>query len=195
MSTAAPVAHEFTIRRKIFTLFGAKFHVYNNEGELIGFSKQKAFKLKEDIRFYSDETMETPVMGINARNIIDFSAAYDVTDSKSGEKVGALRRQGMSSFVQDEWHILDTADQQVGKIQEDSMAMSLVRRLVPMGNWVPQSFHVYDNQENVFAMYRTHFNPFIHRMTVSIYENSPLSPHIVLAGAILLLAIEGRQQQ
>jgi hypothetical protein len=39
---------QFTIRRKVLTLLGAKFHIYNAQGDLIGFSRQKAFKLKED---------------------------------------------------------------------------------------------------------------------------------------------------
>ena len=86
---SAEVESQYTIRRKVFTLLGAKFHVYNSSGELIGFSKQKAFKLKEDIRFYSDESMATEVLSINARSIVDFSAAYDVNDSKTGQKIGA----------------------------------------------------------------------------------------------------------
>ena len=32
---------QFTIRRKVFTFLGAKFHIYNAEGGLLGFCKQK----------------------------------------------------------------------------------------------------------------------------------------------------------
>src|SRR6185503_13579603 len=44
---------QYMIRRKVLTLFGAQFHIYNAEGKVVGFSKQKAFKLKEDIRVYT----------------------------------------------------------------------------------------------------------------------------------------------
>ena len=187
------VESEYTIRRKVFTLIGAKFHVYNSSGELIGFSKQKAFKLKEDIRFYSDESMSTEVLSINARSIVDFSAAYDVTDCKTSQKIGVLRRKGFSSFVRDSWEVLDAQDTPVTELREDSTAMGMVRRFVPMGNLVPQKFHLGDDT-NIYAEYRTHFNPFIHRMTVSVSPKCPLNPMLLLAGGILLVAIEGRQQ-
>ena len=34
------------------------------------------------------------LMVIKARDILDFSAAYDVEDSTSNEKIGALKRHG-----------------------------------------------------------------------------------------------------
>ena len=41
--------------------------MYDGRGALIGLSKQKAFKLKEDIRFYTDETMTEERLLIQAR--------------------------------------------------------------------------------------------------------------------------------
>ena len=46
---------QYTIRRRVFQLFGASFHAYDPNGRVVGFSKQKAFRLKEDIRIYPDE--------------------------------------------------------------------------------------------------------------------------------------------
>ena len=194
MPTAA-VQHEFTIRRKIFTLFGAKFHIMNAKGDVIGFSKQKAFKLKEDIRVFTDDSMSTELLAISTRSVIDFSAAYDVTDSASGTKLGALRRKGFKSILRDEWMVLDPNDTQIAAIKEDSTMGALVRRFLPMGNLVPQRFNLLDGADNQFAEYHTHFNPFVHRMTVSVYNTCPISPHLVLAAGILLVAIEGRQKQ
>jgi len=187
------VATEYTIRRKVFTLFGGKFHIYNREGALVGFSKQKAFKLKEDIRVFTDESMDQPMLAIAARSIIDFSAFYDVTDSKTGQKVGALRRKGLASMIRDEWEVLDTQDNPISSLREDSTSMALVRRFVPMGNMIPQHF-ILGDETNQYAEMRTHFNPFIHRMTVSVNADCPFSPLLVLAAAVLLVAIEGRQK-
>ncbi|MDP6467624.1 MAG: hypothetical protein QF918_07790 [Pirellulaceae bacterium] len=186
------VATEYTIRRKVFTLIGGKFHIYNREGALVGFSKQKAFKLKEDIRVFTDESMQQPMLAIAARSIIDFSACYDVTDSKTGQKVGALRRKGMASMIRDEWDVLDPQDNPISKLREDSTSLALVRRFLPMGNLVPQHF-VLGNDTNQFADMRTHFNPFIHRMTITVNADCPFHPLLVLAAAVLLVAIEGRQ--
>jgi hypothetical protein len=190
MATATGV--EFTIRRKVLTLLGAKFHIYDADEKLIGFCKQKAFKLKEDIRLYTDESMAEERLVIRARNVIDFSAAYDVVDSKRDKKVGALQRRGFKSMLRDEWVVLDESDGELGTVKEDSMGMALVRRFVL--NILPQKFTLTDRDGNELARFRTHFNPFVHRMTVTVFPGTPINPYLILAGGVLLVAIEGRQQ-
>jgi hypothetical protein len=106
MSTGS-TGTEFTIRKKIISFLGAKFHIYDSNDKLIGFSKQKAFKLKEDIRLYTDESTDEERLTIQARKVIDFSAAYDVVDSKKDKKLGALQRKGFKSMIRDEWVVLD----------------------------------------------------------------------------------------
>ena len=183
---------EYTIRRKVLTIFGAKFHIYDPQGKVVGFSEQKAFKLKEDIRIYSDESKSDERVVIKARQIIDFGAAYDVIDSKQGTKVGALKRKGWTSILRDSWIVMDADDREIGAIQEDSMLMAMLRRF--LSNLIPQKFHLRDQAGNELARFRTHFNPFVHRMTVTVYENCPVSRLLVLAAGVLLVAIEGRQQ-
>ena len=103
--------NKYLIRRKVFKVLGAAFHIYDPEGRLAFYSRMKAFKLKEDIRLYTDESMQTEVLTIKARQIIDFSAAYDVVDSLTGEKAGALKRKGMKSIFKDEWIIMNEEGQ------------------------------------------------------------------------------------
>jgi uncharacterized protein YxjI len=184
-------ATQFTIRRKILTIFGAKFHIYNAEGSLLGFCKQKAFKLKEDIRIYTDESATEERLLIKARSMLDISTAFDVVDSKSNRKIGVLQRRGFKSIVRDEWIVLDENESPIGKIVEDSVLMALVRRYVL--NIFPQTFQLKDNDGQDLAQLRTHFNPFVHRMTVDVYDDCPLHPFLVLAAGILLVAVEGRQ--
>lgn len=184
---------QFTIRRKILTLFGAKFHIYDEEGKLLGFCSQKAFKLKEDIRIYTDETREDERLRIAARAIIDFSAAYDVVDSRTENKVGALQRKGMKSLLRDHWTVLDPDDIEIGSIQEDSSALAFIRRLTGWGAIIPQKFHLRTGNGVELAEFRTHFNPFVHKLTVTVYPDSPISPLLILAAGVLLAAIEGRQ--
>ncbi len=185
---------QYTIRRKVFTLFGAKFHIYDPNGKLVGFSQQKAFKLKEDIRVYSDEAKTDERVIIQARQIVDFSAAYDVVDSKTGKKVGALKRKGWTSIVRDSWVVMDPDDQEIGQIQEDSMAMAMVRRFLPLGNLIPQKYHLQDHTGQELATFHQHFNPFVFRLTVTLNDACHLSPLLVLAAGVLLVAIEGRQE-
>lgn len=83
----------YLVRRKILKLFGAAFHIYDPSGRVAFYSKMKAFKLKEDIRIYTGEDMQTEVLTIHARQIIDISAAYDVIDPATKLKVGALKKE------------------------------------------------------------------------------------------------------
>ncbi|MFP4052482.1 MAG: hypothetical protein ACLFV7_01295 [Phycisphaerae bacterium] len=184
---------QYVIRRKIFSFFGAAFHIYDPQGNVVFYSKQKAFKLKEDIRVFASERMVDEVLSIKARNVVDFSAAYDVVDSTNGEKVGALRRKGWSSLVRDEWQVLDTADNVIGSIKEDSMGMALLRRF--LSNLVPQKFHCEADGQTVWT-FQQNFNPFVLRITLdfSMDTGNVLDRRLGIAAAILLTAIEGRQE-
>jgi uncharacterized protein YxjI len=183
---------QYLIRRKIFKIFGAAFHIYDAQGNLAFYSKQKAFKLKEDIRIYTSEDMQTEVLTILARQIIDFSAAYDVFDPRDKSKVGTLKRKGMKSIIKDEWIIMDAADKEIGLIQEDSMLLALIRRFLT--NLIPQKFNgvVRGNQ---VCLFKQTFNPFVRKIQLdySMDKNGLLDRRLGIAGAVLLCAIEGRQ--
>src|SRR5688572_12120239 len=73
----------YELRKKFFKIFGASFQVFGPDGEVVFYSEQKAFKLKEDIRVYADEGRGEEVLSIKARSWLDFSAAYDVVDPAS----------------------------------------------------------------------------------------------------------------
>ena len=182
----------FTIRRKVFKLLGAAFHVYNESEQVVLYSNQKAFKLKEDIRMYTGEDMQTEVLSIQARQVLDFSAAYDVVDSITGEKVGALKRKGLKSILRDAWIVMDADDREVGQIEEDSMAMALVRRFLT--NLIPQNFTATVNGQEV-CEYRQNFNPFVQKVTVNLKPaaEGTFDRRLALAAGVLLNAIEGRQ--
>lgn len=183
---------QYLIRRKVLSLLGAKFHIYDSSGHLALFSQMKAFKLKEDIRLFSDESMQEELITIKARSVIDFSATYDVLDAVTGENLGALRRKGMKSILKDEWIILSSNGQDVGLIKEDSAVLALLRRFLT--NLVPQQFNVEMNGTTV-TQFQQRFNPFIAKLDVNFTLNThkQLDPRLGLAAAVLLLAIDGRQ--
>ena len=182
----------FTIRRKVFKIFGASFHVYDDSGKVVAFSSQKAFKLKEDIRVYTDESMSTELLVIKAQKIIDFSSGYGIVDPRDGEAVGLARRKGWKSIVRDSWELLNGEGDLVGKLEEDSLALALVRRfLTPL---VPQKFHLKSPDGREQCRLQVHFNPFIYRLSVKVSPDCAIDRRLVFATAVLIAAIEGRQQ-
>jgi uncharacterized protein YxjI len=185
----------YTIRRKVLKIFGASFHVFDPEGNTVFFSKQKAFRLKEDIRLFTDESMTEELMVMRARQIIDFGATYDIVEQPSGEALGSLRRKGMKSLLRDEWLIFDPDNQPIGVIREDSSALAVIRRFVENASFfLPQKFHV-EVGGQVVCTFAQNFNPFVQKLTVDFTgdEQMQLDPRLGLAAGMLIMAIEGRQ--
>ncbi len=184
--------NQFLARKKVFKFLGDAFHIYEPNGNLAFYVKQKAFKLREAITVYADEGQNQPLMTIQARSVLDFSGTYDVTTT-DGQKLGALRRKGLASILRDKWEFLDAEDQVTGTAEEDSMALALVRRL--LNNLVPQSFTVTIGG-HVVGTFNQHFNPFVAKYDVdfSMDTGGTLDRRLGIAAVVLLLAIEGRQK-
>jgi uncharacterized protein YxjI len=182
---------QYLARKKVFSFLGNAFHIFNPNGQLEFYVKQKAFKLKEAITVYTDEAKTNPVLTIQARSVMDFSGTYDVS-TVDGQKLGALRRKGLQSILKDQWEILDTGDTPVGTIDEDSMLAAMIRRF--LSNLVPQSFTATVNGDKV-AVFDQHFNPFVAKYDIdfSMDQNQQLDRRLGIAAVVLLLAIEGRQ--
>lgn len=188
-----PSSQVFTIKRKM-AILGQQFRVTDQAGTLVGIVKQKAFKLKEDIRVYGDENMTQEVMVIQARQIMDFSAAYDIWDSRTQQKLGALRRKGWSSIIRDEWQVLDPEDRELGKVIEDNQIMALLRRF--LSNLIPQNFDMIMFDGRRVVDFRQAFNPFIYSMTIdfTVDPHGSLDKRMGIAAGILIATIEGRQK-
>lgn len=189
-------AHDtYTLRRKVLTIIGAKFHIYDPNGNLALFAKLKGFKIKEDIRIYADESQTQEVLSIRTQSIFDIAGTYDVKDSTTGETVGAVRRKALRSMLRDEWLILDPNGAEIGKIVEDSQIKALVRRFVDAASmFMPQKYHA-DIAGQTVATYQQNFNPFVHKIVIDFTPDTDnrYDPRLGLAAAVLLCAIEGRQ--
>lgn len=197
--TANPVyqQNQYYIRRKFFKFLGAAFHIYDLNGNLAFYSKQKAFKLKEDIRVYGDQAMTNELLTIKARGVIDLGMTYDVVDSTTGATVGALKRKGLKSIIRDEWLILDVNDNEIGLIQEESGALALVRRFLGgMASLLaPQVFDGFVGSSPVLQ-FQQNRNPFVQKVALDYGSdvNNLLDRRLGIAAAVLIIAIEGRQK-
>lgn len=187
----------YHITKKLLQAFGGTFYLYDAQENLVLWASQKAFKLKEDFRIYSDENKSQELLRVSARSILDFSAAYDVYDSATNQKLGAFKRQGLkSSLVQDTWTIMDAQDREIGLCQEDSALFGLVRRFVEYASLLmPQRYDVTLNGQNV-ATFQQGRNPFATRIDLdfSADVNRTFDRRLALALAMLLEAIEGKQR-
>jgi hypothetical protein len=182
----------YYLRRQVLALTG-KIRLYTSEGDQVLYCQQKMFRLREDIRAYSDESLSQELLYIQARTIIDFSAAYDVFDSGYGTKVGVLRRKGWRSVMRDEWEVLNAEDQPIGVLWEDNAGRALMRRLFA-GRLLPQDYDLLIGDQRV-ADLRQRFNLFRYEMDLDfgMDTNHLLDRRLGIAAALLLAIIEGRQ--
>lgn len=183
-----------TLKMRFFSFLGHKIEIRDSLGNLVAFAHQKVFKLREDIRLYSDESMSRELINIKARNVIDFSASYDVFESTENRLLGSYKRKGLSSILRDRWKIFDAQGLEIGEIVEDSSFMAILRRF--LSNLIPQHYNFIING-NETASLKSKFNFFIHRADLlpSDLQITNIDQSFLLAGAILIFCIEGRQRQ
>jgi len=184
----------FQVARQWGQLVGTNIRTFDASGQLVCFAHSKAFKLKEQIVFYKDEAKTQPLFSTKARNVIDLAATYDMYDN-SGTMFGSLRRKGLSSsFVQDQWLILDAAGNQIGEITEDSPVLGVIRRFVDFAAYfLPQVYSVKFGAIEV-AQIKQKKNPFTVKYDYEIDTASWNQYQLLfLAIANLLGLIEARQ--
>jgi uncharacterized protein YxjI len=127
----------YRIRKKVLAI-GNKYWIEDSIGNILAFSKQKLLRLKEDVRVYSDENMEQELFRIQQQQIVDLWGTFAVIDSRTDGVLGYLRSKALkSSFLWDEWDVLDANKQNIGGIHE-SVGRGLLRKYVPGGSIVPE---------------------------------------------------------
>lgn len=108
-------------------------------GGPVAFVRQKKLAIKEDIRFFADESESQELFRLKARSILDTGGSrYDVTDAL-GEPIGVLHHVLRKSLFRSTWEV-SGANGTTATAQERSLPMAIARRLVdfvPYGEWVP----------------------------------------------------------
>jgi uncharacterized protein YxjI len=142
----------FILRQRFrFVVNEYEFSLPAPDGETPGqpfcFVKQKAFKFKEDIRFYTDDSRSTELLRIKARQRFDPKARYDIT-LPDGSKIGEIQKVFGASLLRSTYRIYDGSGAEIATATERSMTVALLRRLVGLvpfvenfANWLPIPYH------------------------------------------------------
>jgi hypothetical protein len=107
----------------------SQIYIRDANGQLLGYVKQKLFKLKEDINIFADESQTQHLYNIKADRVLDFSAKYNFSDA-AGNNLGSIKRQGMRSIWRANYDIFDAASNQVMKINEENGWVKVIDSLV-----------------------------------------------------------------
>lgn len=115
----------------------------SSPGEPLAFVRQKKLAIKEDIRFFADETESEELFRLKARQVIEIRGRFDVL-LPDGTRVGTLEKVFGRSLFRSTWRIQDANEAEVAIAQERKITTALLRRgidLVPYGEFVPILFH------------------------------------------------------
>ena len=113
---------------KILAL-ASQIYIRDPDNSLMGYVKQKMFKLKEDINVFADEQQTQHLYNIKADRILDFSANYRFSDP-SGGAIGSIKRKGMRSIFKAHYLISDASGNQVMEIREENGWIKVVDSLI-----------------------------------------------------------------
>lgn len=194
---------QIEFRRKFFKLFGAEITVTDpNQQTEVAFIRLKAWRLKEDIRVFTDRSMATELLRISARSVIDFGATYDVTDSSNNERICSFRRKGLrSTFVRDSWDLLDSADASIGSVEETSSGLAIARRwidIIPFVGpvidlalgFVPQTYQIIVSSQSA-GIITQRKNPVLIKLGLDRTDApATIDPRIAFAAATLTAVID-----
>jgi len=98
-------------------------------GGPIAFVRQKKLKIKEDIRFYADESESQELFRIQARTWLDTGGSrYDVLAGE--EKIGTLDHVLGKSLLRTTWRVRDAQEEEVAIARERSQVAAIARRLI-----------------------------------------------------------------
>lgn len=122
----------------------SQIRITDANGQMLGYVKQKMFKLKEDIRVFADEGQTNQLFAIQANKILDFSAKYNFTD-RNGTVIGSIRRKGMRSIWKAHYEIYDAGENLIMEIHEESAWVkvfdSLIGEIPIVGAFTGYLFH------------------------------------------------------
>jgi hypothetical protein len=129
--------NNYRIRKKVLTVWN-KYWVEDARGRMLGFAKQKMFRLKEDIRVFTNQKMNQEVFRIKQQQILDVWATFGVVDSQTNSILGYVRRRALTSvFAWDEWEVYNARNQLVGGLYEEK-GRGLARKYLPGGSLIPE---------------------------------------------------------
>jgi uncharacterized protein YxjI len=127
----------------------------DSPGQPFCFVRQKMFKFKEDIRFYTDESRSVELVRIKARQRFDPRARYDVV-AGDGTKIGEIQKVFGISLVRSTYRLYDDGGREVATATEQNVAVALFRRLVGFipyvdnfADWLPIPYHFVFQRDGV----------------------------------------------
>jgi hypothetical protein len=165
------------------------------------FVRQRRFKFKEDIRFYTDDSRSVELLRIKARQRFDPRARYDVT-AADGSKIGEIQKVFGASLLKSTYRLYDPTGVEIATVAEQSMPVALFRRgvgFVPylenVADWLPIPYHfTFERNGVVLGTHRRHIGKLrdIYTTDMTGDPERSVDRRLILAIAVGMDALQAR---
>ncbi|EJN58193.1 hypothetical protein SAMN04487950_0223 [Halogranum rubrum] len=176
-------ASRYEVRQKL--RIGNKYNVYEGDENILE-SAQKKFRLKEDFRFNDPETGEERFR-VKADSVLDVAASYDIVDSRTGDRIGSVKRS-VKSFFKHEYALVDASGSVVATVKEDGWLRAILRR--NLTTLIPFSYDIEGPSGEHFGDVSEKFTPVRDKYTIDLSGDGQLDPRLVVIGTVVIDAIE-----
>jgi len=123
----------YYIQQKI-QLIGNEYRVFEAredgaQGELVAYARQKIMAFKEKFTFFTGEDKQTIAFELQARQVIDLGARYDVRN-EAGDIIGTVGKAFKASLLRSTWNVYAKPDDKepVFVARERSSGLAIARR-------------------------------------------------------------------
>lgn len=191
------VTYPLTLTFKFLTI-SSYIRVVDATGRLVGYVKQRAFRLREDVTIFADEVQTQPLYHIKANKIIDIGATYSISTSE-GRPLGAVRQRGMRTFWKATYDIVDESGNAIGLIHEQDAWVKVLDGLVgeiPLLGFVIQQWinptYLIDGADGV-TLLRLRKRPSLIERRFVVEQESPLPARLdqlALPAVLMVVLLE-----
>jgi uncharacterized protein YxjI len=185
--------NHYIIKKKALRVVD-QYYIEDPRGARLAYSKQKFWKIKEDIRIYTDESMAHELFRVKQAQIIDAWGKFDVIDSATNTHLGYFRRKAlMSGFVYDEWEIYNPYNQMIGRLEEEA-GRGIARKYLPGGALIPEKMTMKLNGVPVVQI-NQRFKIVGDIWDIQCHSLPPQFDRRVLLAGVILMAMIERQRK
>jgi uncharacterized protein YxjI len=96
---------------------------------------------KRHVEFFTDDTKTQKVLEVKQLNKVEFPFANFTIMDPTGNIIGKLRKNVLFDYIRRRWYVMSGSGLALCTIKEDSMVLSLFRRMgLPLFSFMPTNF-------------------------------------------------------
>ncbi|WP_435151474.1 LURP-one-related/scramblase family protein [Haladaptatus sp. DFWS20] len=174
---------EYTVEQSYFR---NKYKVYDTAGNLVLKSKQKMFKMKEEFPFFDVDG--NVVFRVKAKNILDVSGDYVLTEEGSDEPILVLTKN--FTFYHHRWTIKSPDGTKLAEVASRSAFIEALRSISNIFSLLPHKYSITTPEGDTIGEIAGRFS-LRDKYDIRISDSGSVPKTALVVGAVAIDALEG----